>query len=237
MNKDDNFSRKEEKKFSDYGESWWEDNSVAAPLHKINPLRINFIRENTDSLKNCSVLDVGCGGGILTEELAKYSHKVLGIDICSTAIDAGKKHAAEQQLSVNYKNTTIEQLYNENPDTKYDIITCMEMLEHVPDPEQIIAYTAKMLKPGGTAFFSTLNRNLKSFLFGIVGAEYILKMIPYGTHTYASFIKPSELNAWCKKHGIEFSSITGISYNPLTDKFSLSKDTSVNYLCCFKKVT
>ncbi|MBT4803635.1 MAG: bifunctional 2-polyprenyl-6-hydroxyphenol methylase/3-demethylubiquinol 3-O-methyltransferase UbiG [Legionellales bacterium] len=237
MNKDDNFSRKEEKKFSDYGESWWEDNSVAAPLHKINPLRINFIRENTDSLKNCSVLDVGCGGGILTEELAKYSHKVLGIDICSTAIDAAKNHAAKQQSSANYKQTTIETFHSENPDAKYDIITCMEMLEHVPNPEQIISHVSRILNPGGTAFFSTLNRNMKSFLFGIIGAEYILNMIPKGTHSYSSFIKPSELNSWCKKHGLEFTGITGISYNPLTDKFSLSKDTSVNYLCCFKKST
>jgi len=168
MNKDDNFSRKEEKKFSDYGESWWEDNSVAAPLHKINPLRINFIRENTDSLKNCSVLDVGCGGGILTEELAKYSHKVLGIDICSTAIDAAKNHAAKQQSSANYKQTTIETFHSENPDAKYDIITCMEMLEHVPNPEQIISHVSRILNPGGTFGIPVLTETSRKLSLSIL---------------------------------------------------------------------
>jgi len=226
-------------KFSSYGDDWWNTNSITSPLHRINPLRLAFIQEQSPtSLSSKHIVDIGCGGGILAESLAKQGATVLGMDACDSAIAAAEKHAEPQDLPLTYTVSTIEDL-TKKPEHigAYDIVTCMEMLEHVPHPDQIIAHAAALLKPNGLLFASTLNRTPQSFLFGIIGAEYILSMIPKGTHSYKSFIKPSELRRWAENAGLDYQAITGIHYNPFTDVFSLQKDVSVNYLCVFKKTS
>jgi 2-polyprenyl-6-hydroxyphenyl methylase/3-demethylubiquinone-9 3-methyltransferase len=202
-------------------------------LHAINPLRSGFILEHS-AIEGRKILDVGCGGGILSEALAKLGAEVTGIDLSDDLIEIAELHGLESGLKVAYKKISAEALAAEQPES-FDCITCMEMLEHVPEPESIVAAASRLVKPGGKVFFSTLNRKLKSYLMAVVGAETILRIIPKGTHDYKSFIKPSELCAWCRRSGLEIQAITGIEYNPFSQSFSLGRDIDVNYLAVFEK--
>ena len=192
------------------------------------PLRLNFIKSSVD-IKGKKLLDVGCGGGILSESLANEGADVTGIDQGDRVIKIAKLHAKESGIKVKYKHINIEDFYK-NTDERFDVITCLEMLEHVPDPNSIINTCSKLLMPGGKIYFSTINKNLKAFLFAIIGAEYILNLLPKGTHEYKKFIKPSQLQAWANSNGLSFDSIIGMTYNPITQKYKLSQDTSVNYI-------
>ena len=215
-------------KFDALADSWWDPEGQSKPLHQINPLRLQFISERTP-LKNAKIVDVGCGGGILTESLALSGADTTGIDMGELPLEIARLHALEAGLKINYQQITVEAMAAAHPDT-YDAVTCMEMLEHVPDPQAIINACAAMVKPGGDVYFSTLNRNPKAWLLAIVGAEYIANMLPKGTHDYARFIKPSELARACREAGLTVSAIAGISYNPLTRKYTLTDDVDVNYL-------
>jgi len=215
-------------KFSQLAHKWWDPNSEFKPLHQINPLRLGYI-DRAVSLAGKTVLDVGCGGGILSEALADAGATVTGIDLADKSLSVAKLHLLESSKQVEYRKVAAESLAEERP-AHYDVVTCMEMLEHVPDPAAIVAACAKLVKPGGHVFFSTLNRNPKSYLFAIIGAEYVLNLLPLGTHDYAKFIKPSELAQWCRNAGLGVSEVTGMSYNPLDKSYSLGRDTSVNYL-------
>lgn len=215
-------------KFDALADSWWDPEGQSKPLHQINPLRLQFISERTP-LKNAKIVDVGCGGGILTESLALSGADATGIDMGELPLEIARLHALEAGLKINYQQITAEAMAAAHPDT-YDAVTCMEMLEHVPDPQAIINACAAMVKPGGDVYFSTLNRNPKAWLLAIVGAEYIANMLPKGTHDYARFIKPSELARACREAGLTVSAIAGISYNPLTRKYTLTDDVDVNYL-------
>lgn len=215
-------------KFDALADSWWDPEGQSKPLHQINPLRLQFISERTP-LKNAKIVDVGCGGGILTESLALSGADATGIDMGELPLEIARLHALEAGLKINYQQITAEAMAAAHPDT-YDAVTCMEMLEHVPDPQAIINACAAMVKPGGDVYFSTLNRNPKAWLLAIVGAEYIANMLPKGTHDYARFIKPSELARACREAGLTVSAIAGISYNPLTRKYTLTQDVDVNYL-------
>jgi 2-polyprenyl-6-hydroxyphenyl methylase/3-demethylubiquinone-9 3-methyltransferase len=203
------------------------------PLHEINPLRLNYINRHA-SLAGKSVLDVGCGGGILSESMAALNANVTGIDLSDKALQVAKLHLLESGRQVTYRKIAVEDMAAECPDT-FDIVTCMEMLEHVPDPDSVIASCAKLVKPGGWVFFSTLNRNPKSYLLAILGAEYILNMLPRGTHDYAKFLKPSELAQSCRNANLTVSDLSGMSYNPLSKIYSLGTDTSVNYLIACRR--
>ena len=224
----DNIDYKEVEKFNLLAHKWWDKTSEFKPLHQINPLRLNFITSKI-KLSGARVLDVGCGGGILSESLAKEGAKVTGIDQGANVIKVAKLHMKESNLDIDYKQLNIEDYFKLNKE-KFDVITCLEMLEHVPDPASIVRACKSLLKPNGRIFFSTINRNPKSFLFAIVGAEYILKLLPKGTHSYEKFITPSELMGWCEEEGLNFIDIVGMSYNPIIKKYSLGKDVSVNYL-------
>ncbi len=219
-------------KFEAIASRWWDPQSEFKPLHEINPLRLNFI----DRIANISgkrVLDVGCGGGILSESMARRGARVTGIDMGETPINVARLHALEAGVDIEYAITSTEALARQRADNKdkpYDIITCMEMLEHVPDPAAIIASCSDMLKPGGHLFLSTINRNAKAYLFAIVGAEYMLKLLPRGTHDYSKFIRPSELAGWVRKAGLDVREITGLVYNPLTQRYKLDDDIDVNYM-------
>ena len=223
-----NVDLEEIEKFNLLAHKWWDPTSEFKPLHEINPLRLNFIKSSV-SLKGKKVLDVGCGGGILSESLASVGADVTGIDQGDKVIQIAKLHAKESGVKIKYKHINIEDFYK-NTDERFDVITCLEMLEHVPDPNSIINTCSKLLKPGGKIFFSTINKNLKAFLFAIVGAEYILNLLPKGTHEYKKFIKPSQLQAWARGNNLSFDSIIGMTYNPITQKYKLSQDTSVNYI-------
>ncbi len=215
-------------KFSDLAHRWWDPKSEFKPLHDINPLRLQWIDDYV-SLAGKKVLDVGCGGGLLSEGMAERGAQVTGIDLSEKALGVAKLHLLESGRSVDYRHISAEELAAQEPGT-FDAVTCLEMLEHVPDPASTVAACARLVKPGGQVFLSTLNRNPKAYLFAVIGAEYLLKLLPKGTHDYAKFIKPSELSRHCKAADLEVSELIGMSYNPLTQQYTLGRDTSVNYL-------
>ena len=216
-------------KFSELAHRWWDPESEFRPLHQINPLRLEWI-DRLAALAGKAVLDVGCGGGILADAMARKGAEVLGIDLAGKALKVAQLHALEAGTrGVQYREVSAEQLAEERPES-FDVVTCMEMLEHVPDPASVVQACARLVKPGGWVFFSTINRNPKSFLFAIVGAEYILQLLPKGTHEYAKFIKPSELTRYCRQARLDTQELIGMSYNPLTKVYSLGRDTDVNYL-------
>lgn len=223
-----NIDPAEIKKFEDLASRWWDENGEFKPLHEMNPLRLNFIN-NGSPLENLTACDVGCGGGILTESMAKCGATTTGIDMGKAPLSVARLHAMESELEINYQQITTEEFAEQNQ-AQFDIVTCMEMLEHVPDPASIISACFKLVKPGGSVYFSTINRNPKSYLFAIVGAEYVMKMLPRGTHDYARFIKPSELDHWARNANLELQDIKGISYNPFTTLFSQSQDVDINYM-------
>ena len=215
-------------KFGDLAHKWWDKNSEFKPLHEINPVRLNWI-DSLVTLKGKRVLDVGCGGGILSESMYFKGADVTGIDLGEKALNVAKLHQLESGAQVNYQYVSVEQLAAEQP-ASFDVVTCMEMLEHVPVPAAIVAACAKLVKPNGAVFFSTINRNPKSYLFAIVGAEYVLNMLPKGTHDYTKFIKPSELSTWVRQSDLNVTNLRGMSFNPITQRYSLGDDVSVNYL-------
>ncbi len=221
-------------KFSDLAHRWWDTESEFRPLHQINPLRLNWILTQC-ALEGQQALDIGCGGGILSDAMARKGAQVLGIDLAGKALKVAQLHALEAQTpNVTYREVSAEALAAEQPGS-FDVITCMEMLEHVPDPASIVQACTDLVKPGGWVFFSTINRNPKSFLFAIVGAEYVLNMLPRGTHEYAKFIRPSELAQYVRKAGLDLQTTRGLEYNPLTKRYWLSADTSVNFLFATQK--
>lgn len=224
-----NVDQAEIEKFSQLASRWWDTESEFKTLHDINPLRIDYIEQQCEGLKGKKVLDVGCGGGILAEAMAAKGAKVTGIDMAQQSLEVAKLHLLESGLQVDYQKITAEQFAQERTQV-FDIITCLEMLEHVPDPASVIHAAAQLLKPEGTLILSTLNRNAKSFMLAIVGAEYVLKMLPRGTHEYQKFLKPSELAQAVRQNALEVTDITGMSYNPLTRTYSLGRDIDVNYL-------
>jgi 2-polyprenyl-6-hydroxyphenyl methylase/3-demethylubiquinone-9 3-methyltransferase len=215
-------------KFGELAHRWWDPNSEFKPLHDINPLRLDWIDQHA-GLAGKRVLDVGCGGGLLSEGMAMRGANVTGIDLSEKPLAVAKLHLLETGQKVDYRKISTEALADEMPGA-FDLVTCLEMLEHVPNPSSVIAACARLVKPGGQVFFSTLNRNPKSYLFAVLGAEYVLQMLPKGTHDYAKFIKPSELARWAKMAGLEPDEVIGMSYNPLNKQYSLGQDTSVNYL-------
>ncbi|HEY4082530.1 MAG TPA: bifunctional 2-polyprenyl-6-hydroxyphenol methylase/3-demethylubiquinol 3-O-methyltransferase UbiG [Burkholderiaceae bacterium] len=234
MNAEVNADPAELAKFGELAHRWWDPESEFKPLHQINPLRLNWI-DGLSPLAGKTVLDVGCGGGILTDSMARRGAKALGIDLSTKPLKVAQLHAMEAGTeNVEYREIAVEALAAERP-ASFDVVTCMEMLEHVPDPASIVNALSQLVKPGGWVFLSTLNRNVKSFLLAIVGAEYVLKMLPAGTHEYARFIKPSELAGMCRASGLELHSSKGLSYNPLTQVYKLGGDTDVNYLIACRK--
>ena len=221
-------------KFSDLAHKWWDPESEFRPLHQINPLRLDWIDQHA-SIKGKTVVDVGCGGGILAESMARRGANVLGIDLADKPLKVAQLHAMEAGVAnLDYRSIAAEALAAEQP-AQFDVVTCMEMLEHVPDPTSIVRACADMVKPGGWVFFSTLNRNPKSFVFAIVGAEYLLRLIPKGTHSYEGFIKPSELISSARRSGLDALALKGLEYNPITEHYRLSADTSVNYLLASRR--
>ena len=215
-------------KFSQLAHRWWDPISEFKPLHEINPLRLKWI-DDAAGLRGKRVLDVGCGGGILSEAMAACGADVTGIDLSEPALKVAQLHLAESGQRVEYLNIAAEDLAHREPHG-FDVVTCMEVLEHVPDPASQVQACAQLLKPGGLAFFATINRNLKAFLFAIVGAEYLLHLLPRGTHEYAKLIRPSELSAWCRQARLEVEAIIGMSYSPFTRTYSLTPDSAVNYI-------
>ena len=228
-----NVDARELDKFSDLAHRWWDTNGEFKPLHDINPTRLAYIEKSEKILKK-QILDVGCGGGILAESLAARGATVTGIDLAEKPLQVAKLHLIESGLSVNYQCIAAESLAQQQP-ASFDIVTCMEMLEHVPDPAATVAACATLVKPGGSVFFSTLNRNIKSYLMAVLGAEYVLRLLPRGTHDYARFIKPSELASLCRKAGLDVADVTGMHYNPFTRECTLNQDASVNYLMHAKR--
>lgn len=215
-------------KFGDLAHRWWDPNSEFKPLHEINPLRLDWI-DRCIGLAGKEVLDVGCGGGILSEGMAARGALVSGIDLSDKPLGVARLHLLESGLQIDYRKISAEDLAAERP-ASFDAVVCMEMLEHVPDPASIVAACSRLVRPGGSVFFSTINRNPKAYLYAVVGAEYVLGLLPKGTHDYARFIRPSELSRWAKEAGLEPQELIGMSYNPLSRRYSLSGDTSVNYL-------
>jgi 2-polyprenyl-6-hydroxyphenyl methylase/3-demethylubiquinone-9 3-methyltransferase len=221
-------------KFSDLAHRWWDPESDFRPLHQINPLRLDWI-DGLAALQGKRVVDVGCGGGILAESMARRGADVLGIDLATKPLKVAQLHAIEAATTgVMYREVAAEALADEMP-AQFDVVTCMEMLEHVPDPGSVVAACGKLVKPDGWVIFSTINRNAKAFLFAIVGAEHVLRLLPKGTHEYAKFLRPSELAAWCRAASLEPVATRGLEYNPLTRRYRLSADTSVNYLVACRK--
>jgi 2-polyprenyl-6-hydroxyphenyl methylase/3-demethylubiquinone-9 3-methyltransferase len=228
MEKTENIDLSELEKFSSRAEHWWDIEGEFKTLHQINPVRLSFITQHL-SLQNIEVLDIGCGGGILSEAMAKGGAKVTAIDASSENIQIASSHASENNLDIIYKVTTIE-AFAENNTEKFDLITCMELLEHVPDPISIIQACSKIIKSGGHVMFSTINRNIKAYLLAVLTGEHLLKLLPKGTHQYEKFIRPSELVNWCGEHELKLNDLTGMDYNPLSGHCSLAKKTDVNYL-------
>ena len=229
-----NFNQEELNKFNKLADHWWDPKGDFYSLHMLNPLRFNYIKQHTD-LQTKKCLDVGCGGGILTESLATKASVVTGIDLAKNALSIAEKHSTTSNLqNINYEQSSVEDHCEKNK-SEYDVLTCMEMLEHVPNPEQIVMACSLGVKQGGHLYFSTINRNLKSFLMAIVGAEYILKLLPKGTHEYDQLIKPSELDLWARKADLKLIDLSGVSYNPINETFKLSRDVSVNYMMHFIK--
>ena len=221
-------------KFSELAHRWWDTESEFRPLHQINPLRLAWI-DDIAPLAGKRVLDIGCGGGILADAMARKGAEVLGIDLAGKALKVAQLHALEAQTQgVRYREVSAETLAAEQPES-FDVVTCMEMLEHVPDPSSVVRACATLVKPGGHVFFSTINRNAKAFVFAIVGAEYILNLLPRGTHEFAKFIKPSELAAYARAAGLDLAHTRGMEYNPLTRHYWLSANTSVNYMLGMRK--
>ena len=231
-----NFDPAELAKFSELAHRWWDANGEFRPLHQINPLRLQWITSQCN-LANKKVLDVGCGGGILADAMARKGAQVLGIDLADKPLRVAQLHALEASTpNISYREVSTETLALEQP-AAFDVVTCMEMLEHVPDPAAIVSACAVLVKPGGWVFFSTINRNLKSFLFAVVGAEYVLNLLPKGTHDYTKMIRPSELALWCRGAGLELQQSRGLEHNPLTGRYWLSGDTSVNYMMATQRAT
>ncbi|HIF9496127.1 TPA: bifunctional 2-polyprenyl-6-hydroxyphenol methylase/3-demethylubiquinol 3-O-methyltransferase UbiG [Photobacterium damselae] len=229
MTKQLNVDPAEISKFEDMASRWWDPEGEFKPLHQINPLRLNFVIDKADGLFGKKVLDVGCGGGILAESMAVEGADVTGLDMGKEPLTVARLHALEAGVKLEYVQATAEEHAEENPQA-YDVVTCMEMLEHVPDPASVIAACAKMVKPGGHVFFSTLNRNIKSYLFAIVGAEHLLKIVPKDTHHHEKFIRPSEMMAMIDRTELQDKHITGLHYNPLTNTYRLGTNVDVNYI-------
>lgn len=229
-----NASIDELNKFSDLASRWWDTTSEFKPLHDINPLRVDWINKRA-ALDGKRVLDIGCGGGILSESMARMGAEVTGIDLSEPSISVARLHALESELSVDYECIAAEDFAAENA-SRFDVVTCLELLEHVPDPASTVAACAEAVKPGGYVFFSTLNRNPKSWLFAIVGAEYLLQLLPKGTHDHAKFIKPSELANFCRQAALDVKDITGMTYNPITQQYKLESDIDVNYMIACQKL-
>ncbi|AKZ64813.1 3-demethylubiquinone-9 3-methyltransferase [Herbaspirillum hiltneri N3] len=228
-----NADPQELQKFSDLAHRWWDPTSEFRPLHEINPLRLEWINARA-ALSGKSVVDVGCGGGILAESMARKGARVTGIDLSDKALKVADLHGMESGVQVRYEKIAAEDLAAREPG-QFDVVTCMEMLEHVPDPASIVRACTAMVKPGGHVFFSTLNRNPKAYLFAIIGAEYLLRMLPRGTHDYAKFITPAELARFIREAGLELDGLKGLTYNPLTKLYSINQDTSVNYMVACRK--
>ncbi|MGF1612628.1 MAG: bifunctional 2-polyprenyl-6-hydroxyphenol methylase/3-demethylubiquinol 3-O-methyltransferase UbiG [Gammaproteobacteria bacterium] len=227
-----NIDPEEIAKFDDLAARWWDPQGDFKPLHDLNPLRLQFIEERAP-LAGKRVLDAGCGGGILAESMAQRGAEVVGIDAAEATIGVAKLHRLESGIKVDYRHITPEELANQEPQ-HYDIITCMELLEHVPDPSSVVNACGTLVRPGGHVFFSTINRNPKAYLLAIIGAEYVLRLLPKGTHDYAKFIKPSELAKWSRAARLRLEAITGLSYNPLTKTYQLGADLQVNYIASMR---
>ena len=229
-----NLDHDEVNKFDELAAKWWDKDGEFRPLHQINPLRVDFIEERS-SVEGKKVLDVGCGGGILAEALSELGANVTGIDASENTIGVAKSHSRSVGSDVVYIQNTIEEFISSHPNEKFDVITCLEMLEHVPSPNEIIKSCSNLLKDDGNIFFSTINRNPRSYLFAVIGAEYILNLLPKGTHDYEKFIKPSELAKWIREAGLNSKETIGLSYNPITGNYWLGKDIQVNYMVHAKK--
>ncbi len=229
-----NIDTSEIAKFEALASRWWDPTSEFKPLHEINPLRLNYI-DRRASIDNKEIIDVGCGGGILSESMALAGANVTGIDMGLAPLNVAKLHALESGVKIDYQQSTAEEYADKFPQ-KYDVVTCLEMLEHVPDPHSVIKSCFQLVKPGGHVFFSTINRNPKSYLFAIIGAEYLLQMLPKGTHDYKKFISPAELESWSRDVGLSVRELTGMTYNIFTKKYSLGYDVSVNYLMHCTKI-
>jgi len=228
-----NVDRAEINKFEELASRWWDPNSEFKALHDINPLRLDYINQRVP-LAGRKAVDVGCGGGLLSEGMATLGAEVTGIDMGEAPLTVARLHQYESGIEVDYQRTTAEQLATEHAG-RFDICTCLEMLEHVPDPASVIQACATLIKPDGDVFFSTINRNPKSYLFAVIGAEYILRMLPKGTHEYRKFVRPSELERWARQAGLQLQELTGMTYNPLNGEYRLGHDVDVNYLAWFRK--
>lgn len=233
-----NIDQQELDKFEKMAASWWDPQGDFKPIHQLNPLRLNYILQHSDGLLGKNVLDVGCGGGILSEAMAKQGAIVTGIDMSSAPLEVAKRHAEQSNLHISYQQITIEKFVEKQTALsagKFDVITCMEMLEHVPNPSSVITSCKRLLKPNGVLFLSTINRTLKAWALVVIGAEYVLKMLPKGTHEFEKFIKPAELLAWCDQANLTCDEMVGYHFNPLTEKFWLNQDVSCNYIATLRQ--